>query len=103
MATPLIALIDSERQLAAARFEILRPFLQQRVALTHVARQHDLKPPSYGLVYAIVNDLSPALTTLAHQGAKRMPSNSIYSTGRSRCPQRHLASGSLFTRYPRAA
>ena len=139
MATPLIALTDSERQLAASRFEILRPFLQERVPLTHMARQHqlplrtltrwvqryhaeglaglvrkprsdhgrrrlnptlqqlieglalqnpplsvsaihrqvtdlagqhNLKPPSYGLVYAIVNDLSPALTTLAHQGTK---------------------------------
>jgi putative transposase len=65
MATPLSALTDAERQQAAARFEILRPFLHQRVALTHVARQHDLKPPSYGLVYAIVHALSPALTTLA--------------------------------------
>jgi putative transposase len=139
MTTPLSALTDSERELAAARFEILRPFFQQRVALTHMAhqhqlplrtltrwvqryraeglaglvrkrrsdygrrrlnptlqqlieglalqnpprsvsaihrqasdlaRQHTLKPPSYGLVYAIVKDLSPALTTLAHQGAK---------------------------------
>jgi putative transposase len=139
MATPLIGLSDSERQLAATRFEILQPFLQHRVTLSHLARQHqlplrtltrwvkryrseslaglvrkprsdngrrrlnptlqqfieglalqnpplsvsaihrqvtdlagqhNLKPPSYGLVYAIVNDISPALTTLAHQGTK---------------------------------
>ncbi len=138
-ATPLIALTDQERALAIARFEILRPFLQEHAPLTHIARQHqlplrtltrwvqhyrsvglpglvrrrrcdqgqrrlhpmlrqfieglalqnppltmsaihrqvgefarqhDLKPPSYGLVYAIVRHLSPALTTLAHQGSK---------------------------------
>lgn len=45
------------------------------IALIHrqvstLARQHNIKPPSYGLVYAIVRQLSPALTTLAHHGAK---------------------------------
>jgi putative transposase len=139
MAIPLIALTDAQRELATAHFEILRPFLQQRVPLTHLAqqhqlplrtlsrwvqryraeglaglvrkrradhgrhrlnpmlqqlieglalqnpplsiaaihrqvselaRQHDLQPLSYGLVHTIVKNLSPALTTLAHQGAK---------------------------------
>jgi len=42
-----------------------------RVALIHrqvsaLACQHNLPPPSYGLVYAIVRQLAPALTTLAH-------------------------------------
>ncbi|MDH3603385.1 MAG: helix-turn-helix domain-containing protein, partial [Candidatus Tectomicrobia bacterium] len=35
-----------------------------------LAQQHDMKPPSYGLVYDIVRQLPPALTTLAHQGSK---------------------------------
>ena len=35
-----------------------------------LAQQHDLKPPSYGLVYDIVRQLPTALTTLAHEGAK---------------------------------
>jgi putative transposase len=45
------------------------------VAIIHrkvceLAQQHDLKPPSYGLVYDIVRQLPTALTTLAHDGAK---------------------------------
>jgi putative transposase len=49
------------------------------VAIIHrkvceLAQQHDLKPPSYGLVYDLVYDivrqLPTALTTLAHEGAK---------------------------------
>ena len=45
------------------------------VAIIHrkvceLAQQHDLKPPSYGLVYDIVRQLPTALTTLAHEGAK---------------------------------
>src|SRR5712691_978239 len=45
------------------------------VAIMHrkvceLAQQHDLKPPSYGLVYDIVRQLPTALTTLAHEGAK---------------------------------
>jgi putative transposase len=45
------------------------------IALIHrqvstLARQHNIPPPSYGLVYTIVRRLSPALTTLAHHGAK---------------------------------
>jgi len=35
-----------------------------------LAQQHDIKPPSYGLVYDIVRQLPPALTTLAHHGSK---------------------------------
>src|ERR1700674_3550995 len=35
-----------------------------------LAQQHAMKPPSYSLVYDIVRQLPPALTTLAHQGAK---------------------------------
>ena len=35
-----------------------------------LAQQHDLKPPSYGLVYDIVRQLPTALTTLAHEGSK---------------------------------
>ena len=35
-----------------------------------LAQQHDLHPPSYGLVYAMVRQLPAALTTLAHQGPK---------------------------------
>jgi putative transposase len=35
-----------------------------------LAQQHDLKPPSYGLVYDIVRQLPTALTTLAHDGSK---------------------------------
>src|SRR6266436_219427 len=45
------------------------------VAIIHrkvceLAQQHDLKPPSYGLVYDIVRQLPRALTTLAHEGSK---------------------------------
>ena len=45
------------------------------IALIHrqisaLARQHNLTPPSYSLVYNIVRQLPSALTTLAHQGAK---------------------------------
>ena len=45
------------------------------VALIHrrvseVARQRQLKPPSYGVVYTIVRQLPAGLTTLAHQGTK---------------------------------
>jgi len=45
------------------------------IALIHrqvsaLARQHNIKPPSYGLVYTIVRQLTPALTTLAHHGTK---------------------------------
>jgi putative transposase len=45
------------------------------VALIHrqiceLARQHGLKPPSYGIVYNIINQLPLGLTTLAHQGTK---------------------------------
>jgi putative transposase len=45
------------------------------IALIHrqvreLASQHHLPPPSYSLVYAIVRQLSPALTTLAHRGTK---------------------------------
>ena len=35
-----------------------------------LAQQRDIKPPSYGLVYDIVRQLSPALMTLARDGAK---------------------------------
>ena len=49
------------------------PPLSVRAIHRHVsalASQHALKPPSYGLVYAIVHHLSPALMTLAHHGPK---------------------------------
>jgi putative transposase len=49
------------------------PPLSVRAIHRHVsdlASQHALKPPSYGLVYAIVHHLSPALVTLAHHGPK---------------------------------
>ena len=49
------------------------PPLSIRAIHRHVsalAAQHALKPPSYGLVYAIVHHLSPALMTLAHHGPK---------------------------------
>jgi len=35
-----------------------------------LALQHQLRPPSYSLIYAIVRQLPTALTTLAHQGSK---------------------------------
>ena len=35
-----------------------------------LAQQHEMRPPSYSLVYDIVRQLPPALTTLAHQGSK---------------------------------
>jgi putative transposase len=35
-----------------------------------LAQQHQLRPPSYSLVYTIVRQLPAALTTLAHQGSK---------------------------------
>ena len=35
-----------------------------------LAQQRDIKPPSYGLVYDIVRQLPPALTTLAREGPK---------------------------------
>jgi len=50
-----------------------RPPLSVRAIHRHVsdlASQHALKPPSYGLVYAMVHHLSPALITLAHHGPK---------------------------------
>jgi putative transposase len=34
------------------------------------AQQHGLRPPSYGLVYTMVQQLPAALTTLAHKGTK---------------------------------
>src|SRR6266567_3925566 len=45
------------------------------VALIHrrvseLARQRQLKPPSYGVIYNIINQLPSGLTTLAHQGTK---------------------------------
>src|SRR5712692_7301322 len=45
------------------------------VALIHrrvseLARQRQLKPPSYGVIYNIVSQLPSGLTTLAHQGTK---------------------------------
>jgi putative transposase len=45
------------------------------VALIHrrvsaVARQRQLKPPSYGVIYNLVRQLPSGLTTLAHQGTK---------------------------------
>src|SRR5215471_2310607 len=49
------------------------PPLSLRAIHRHVsalASQQALKPPSYGLVYAIVQHLSPALRTLAHHGPK---------------------------------
>ncbi len=35
-----------------------------------LAHQHEMTPPSYSLVYAVVRQLPSALTTLAHQGSK---------------------------------
>jgi putative transposase len=35
-----------------------------------LAQQHQLRPPSYSLIYAIMRRLPTALTTLAHQGSK---------------------------------
>jgi putative transposase len=35
-----------------------------------LAQQHGLRPPSYGLVYSIVQQLPAALTTLARKGTK---------------------------------
>jgi putative transposase len=35
-----------------------------------LAHQHEVTPPSYSLVYAVVRQLPSALTTLAHHGAK---------------------------------
>lgn len=34
------------------------------------AKQHHLKPPSYGTVYNLIRELPAGLTTLAHQGTK---------------------------------
>jgi putative transposase len=35
-----------------------------------LAHQHEMTPPSYSLVYAVVRQLPSALMTLAHQGSK---------------------------------
>jgi putative transposase len=35
-----------------------------------LAQQHQMRPPSYSLIYAMVRQLPAALTTLAHQGSK---------------------------------
>jgi putative transposase len=35
-----------------------------------LAQQHQMRPPSYSLVYAMVRQLPSALMTLAHQGSK---------------------------------
>jgi putative transposase len=35
-----------------------------------LAHQHEITPPSYSLVYAVVRQLPSALMTLAHQGSK---------------------------------
>jgi putative transposase len=45
----------------------VRAIHRQVSALAH---QRALKPPSYGLVYAIIHHLPPALMTLAHHGSK---------------------------------
>ena len=47
----------------------LGPAAIHREVIT-LAEQRGEKPPSYSLVYSVVRNLSPALTTLAHQGEK---------------------------------
>jgi putative transposase len=67
------------RRLSPALHQCVEGLALQRPPLTiaaihrqvgSLAQQHGLRPPSYGLIYTLVQQLPAALTTLAHKGTK---------------------------------
>ena len=60
-----------------------------------LAEQRGEKPPSYSLVYSVVRNLSPALTTLAHQGEKVYRVPSIWCIGEKQKRKRRSSAADM--------